>query len=124
MIYPVLKSFDELKKQYDLPKTQFWRYLQIRHALQKSFESNVHSPKPAVKLDKILQVLGHGHEAAKYYRMLMAYEKDGGMLALRIAWEKDLGVAFGEQDWARICGNSRLMSRDLRVRLIQFKILH
>ncbi len=57
--------------------------------LQKIF--GLHSPRPGEKLDKILQTLGAGHDAAKYYRMLMEFRGDGGISALRLAWERDLG---------------------------------
>lgn len=120
----IFKTFDEFKQDNNLPKTEFWRYLQLRHALQGIYGSSLHPPKPADKLDKILQVLGKGHEAAKYYKMLMEGEGEIGIAALRLSWERDLGVTYDKQEWAKVCGNSRTMSRDLRVRLIQFKILH
>ena len=118
-----LKSFDDLKQQYDLPHTQFWRYLQVRHALQTIFGSRLQSPKPADKLHTILKVFGRGHEAAKYYKMLMESGGDGGVSALRLIWERDLGLSYDEQDLASIC-NYRIMSRDMRVRLIKFKVLN
>lgn len=43
--------------------------------------------------------------------------------ALRIAWEGDPGLSLSVQEWEEICGNSKKMSRDIRIRLIQFKIL-
>ena len=69
-------------------------------------------------------MLGKGHEAAKYYKMLIEGEGEVGIAALRLSWERDLGVTHDEQEWAKVCGNSQTMLRDLRVRLIQFKILH
>ncbi len=37
--------------------------------------------------------------------------------------KKDLGILYDEQEWAKICGNSRIMSRDLRVRLVMVMII-
>ena len=84
----------------------------------------VKSTPPPQPRDKILQVLGKGHELAKYYKMLMEGEGETGTAALRLSWERELGVTYDEQEWAKVCGNSVTLSRELRVRLIQFKILH
>lgn len=37
------KSFEHLKQQYNLPRTQSWRYFQLNHLLRKTFGSQ--SPK-------------------------------------------------------------------------------
>lgn len=38
--------------------------------------------------------------------------------------ERDMALSLSSaQEWERICGNSKEMSRDIRIRLIQFKIL-
>ncbi len=37
----ILKSFEDLKQQYNLPNTQNWRYFQLRHLLQTTFGSNL-----------------------------------------------------------------------------------
>ncbi len=35
----------------------------------------------------------------------MEYGGDSGVSALRLAWEKDLGVSYDEQEWGKIFGN-------------------
>ena len=42
----------------------------------------------------------------------------------KTSWEKDLSIEFEEEEWDEICKNSKKMSKDTRVKLIQFKILN
>ena len=65
-----------------------------------------------------------GKEAFKYYKLLLSANENGSLISVKSAWEKDLGVSFDDLDWAKICTNGRTLPRDLRVRLMQFKILH
>lgn len=44
--------------------------------------------------------------------------------ALKAIWERDLNLDFGDEEWGAIRKNSVKMSKDIRVRLIQFKILN
>lgn len=44
--------------------------------------------------------------------------------ALKKVWSKDLNISFSDEDWTRICKNCKVMSRNLGVWLIQFKILN
>ncbi len=63
-------------------------------------------------------MFGEGHEASKYYKMLLECVENKTAVALKSAWERDLNVSFDEHEWEEICSNSRIMSRDLRVRLM------
>lgn len=48
----------------------------------------------------------------------------GPIAALQKTWEGDLNLTFSDEDWNGICKNIKAVSRDARVRLIQFKIMH
>ena len=118
-----LLSFELLKDKFGLNNNQFWRYLQLRHMLVSVFgTSSGFQSTDALK--KILGIFGSGHEAAQYYSLLINQSGDKAISALKAAWENDLGLLFTEDKWAKIVGNSKQMSRDIKTRLIQFKILH
>lgn len=119
----ILKSFQDLKAQYLLPQSQFWKYLQLRHLLLQIFESPSTPPPTVSCLTYIRKVFGGGHEASKYYSVLLI-GTDKGLPSLRSAWETDLSTSFTDQEWTMILQNSKKLSRELRTRLIQFKLLH
>ena len=56
--------------------------------------------------------------------MLIQTLGNGPIAALQKTWERDLNLTFSDEDWNRICRNIKVVSRDARVRLIQFKIMH
>ena len=49
---------------------------------------------------------------------------DKGASCLRLVWEGDLKATFTDREWSRILQNMKKMSRELRTRLVQFKILN
>lgn len=69
----------------------------------------------------MLKVFGLGHEASHYYSMLLRCS-DKSASALRVVWESDLATAFTEEEWKLLLRNFKKMSRDLKTRLIQFKV--
>lgn len=119
-----MKSFNQLTQSFGLNKTQFWRYLQLRHLLSGTFGSSSQGPPEDNILSIILEAWGRGHEASVYYRLIM--EKVGYSFhsATKRVWSKDLNISISDEDWTKICRNCRVMSRNLGVRLIQFKILN
>lgn len=56
--------------------------------------------------------------------MLIQTLGNGPIAALQKTWERDLNLTFSDEDWNGICKNIKGVSRDARVRLIQFKIMH
>ena len=64
-----------------------------------------------------------GHEASAYYSMLLN-NSGCNTSSLKLTWEADFNVSFTEEDWSSILGNMKKMSRELKTRLIQFKILN
>lgn len=61
---------------------------------------------------------------ASFYYSKVFYLANTVPNALKIAWEWDLSLSLSVQEWKGICWNSQKMSRDIGIRLIQFKILH
>lgn len=60
---------------------------------------------------------------SKFYSML-GKRRDKGLPTLWSAWEVDLGMAFTDQEWKMILQNIKTMSRELKTRLVQFKLMH
>ena len=118
-----LKSFEELRIEFDLPRNHFWRYLQLRDLLRGTFGSLNSAPLKVETVEVIFKIFGLGHEASAYYAMLLEVS-DKSMIVSKIPWERDLEVTISDGDWVRILRNCKKMSRELRTRLIQFKIVN
>lgn len=117
-----LKSFESLIAEFNLSRQDFWRYLQIRHLLGKVFGSFSSDPLNCAILQDVKKVFGAGHEASVYYRMLLSTSDPNGV-SLKTSWEKDLNLIITEEEWDAILKNVKKVSRELRTRLVQFKIL-
>ena len=120
----LIRSFASLRTTFDLPQCQYWKYLQLKHLLIQTFGSPSTPPPSNNTLAYILNIFGEGHEASQYYSFLLEYSNIKTASALRRTWEVDLGTSYTEGEWDRLLRNCRKMSRELRTRLIQFKILN
>ena len=111
-------------EQFKLANNQFWRYIQLRNLLITTFGST-HTPPQGMDLMKeILRSTEIGHGASHYYSMLMNHTGYPSNTALKTVWERDLNITVEENDWDTIIGITKQVSRDIEIRLIQFKILH
>ena len=118
-----LKSFDDLVIEFGLPRSSFWQYLQLRHLLCGLFGSPRTPPQHSELLKGITMVFGTGHEASFYYsNILIENARVPGVS--KTSSERDLNINIEEEEWDEICRNSTKMSKDTRVKLIQFKILN
>lgn len=118
-----LKSFAILVEQYDLPQNQFYKYLQIRHMLNETILFPQQTLAGSNTLTKMLGAFGQGHEASRYYSSVL-HNVGGQNNGLKQLWEADLGYHFTEEEWSAILKNVKKMSRELRTRLVQFKIVN
>ena len=116
-----IKSFDDLVVEFDLPRSTFWQYLQLSHLLCGVFGSPRTLPPHSELLGGTTMVFGTGHEASFYYSELFM-ESMKVTNALKIVWERDLNLDIEEEEWDEICKNTTKMSKDTRIKLIQFKI--
>ena len=72
----------------------------------------------------VISAYGKGHEASVCYSWLIQSLGDGALLALQKIWERDLNLIFDDEEWNRVLKNVKTASRDAKIRLIQFKIVH
>lgn len=77
-----LKSFEDFVQQFGIPRSHFFRYLQLRHLLLGIFGSSTPAPKAAELLDKVLTSYGKG-EASVYYSMMTQSLGNGALSALK-----------------------------------------
>ncbi len=104
----VLRSFENLVQHFGIPRSQFYRYLQLRHMLCTVFGSSTHPPKAADTLGEVITAFGKGHEASVYYSLLIQSLGDGASTSLKRLWEKDLNLVLEERVWAKINKRSQV----------------
>lgn len=80
-------------------------------------------PQQSDLLFQITKVMGLGHEASVYYAMIFQQTVTVSY-ALKLTWSADLNIEVTEKEWDQICENIMRVSRDIKIRLIQFKILN
>uniref|UniRef100_A0A669DHM2 Reverse transcriptase domain-containing protein n=1 Tax=Oreochromis niloticus TaxID=8128 RepID=A0A669DHM2_ORENI len=104
------KSFEKLVEEFDLPKQEFWKYLQLRHLMANTFSSSAKFPSSCNFLEEIKKTFGRGQEASAYYKMLLL-ASDPNTLSLKRTWEMDLSLSFTVEEWNGILRNLKKMSR-------------
>lgn len=116
-----LKSFGDLQAEFKLQKHNYWRYMQIHSLLKNTFKTTL-VPFSADTPSHIIKRYGMGHEASAYYTMLAGNQDY--ILALKTVWERDLEVTYTDDEWKDVINNLKNLARDIRTRLVQFKIIN
>lgn len=87
-----LKSFAELRGEYDIPNHSFYRYLQIRHALNAHFKTQTVEWCKAPLIQQIVKSGSSKGLLSKIYKQLRTKIIIGERLAKnKNRWEEDLG---------------------------------
>ncbi len=96
--------FEQLATEFELPRTDFYRYLQIRSFLfkQPNWKMLKSSPSAIETLlinvqngNKILRPISH------IYRALEDMKKDNTHY-IKLKWEEELKVVISDENWAEI----------------------
>ena len=119
-IYMKTEFFTDLIKKLGLPRSHFFRYLQIRHFICTLYPS-FPSPLPWEELLK----LSPNQKAliSQVYSSLMSLNNKP-MLKAKVAGEKELNVDFTDDWWVKAIDRVSSTSSCARLGLIQFKVLH
>lgn len=117
-----LKSFQDLQTEFHMPQTQFYRYLQLRHALSPSLEGLESLPEFSPIEAKVFMGDLQDHKISKIYQSLITH-CSSTLQKLRRDWEGDVGQ-LEEEDWMEALIAPREAAIVVRLRLLQFKYFH
>lgn len=117
-----VKTFESLAFEYNLPRSNLWKYLQLQHLLINVIGRET-PPQQSDLLLQTTKVMGMGPEASIYYAMIFE-QKIKPSYALKSIWSTDLNINITDKEWDKIYENITKVSRDIKIRLIQFKILN
>ena len=116
-------SFDQLSEKYALPRTHFFRYLQIRHYVSSILPCFPDEPS-ANPIDSFLSynLLSRGAFSTLYRNILLL--STSPLDRIKSAWEHDLSCSIPEEQWDEIMSSIHKSSLCARHCLIQFKVVH
>lgn len=99
-----LKSFAVLMSEYEIPKRDFYKYLQIRHLIN-TLKGEKRLSLGLTNLEEILvkSTSLKGKISEIYSTLLDHYSSS--LTPLRNIWQKDMGCAFDDDQWDTICQN-------------------
>lgn len=101
----VLKSFQDLQTDFQMPKTQFFKYLQFRHALSPSLEGLTVLAEFSPIEAKVFMGDLQDRKISKIYHTLVTHSSPS-LQHLRETWEGDVGPLEGE-DWVEALASPR-----------------
>lgn len=116
-------SFSHLSQTYNLPKNHFFRYLQVRSFVQKTFHMFPNKPIKS-HMDHILELKPDSRGLiAQIYDLIQKidpYSTEN----LRKAWESDLGIVLRDDQWDSVFDLINTSSLSAKHSLIQLKVVH
>ena len=116
-------TFEQLVQKFELPRSHFFRYLQLRNFVSSSSDCFPARP-PDSLLDTIFKCKDiHRRSISIIYESLNSFNLTP-LVTLRNKWELDLGVTIEEDLWQQII--HRIFSSSICAKhvVIQFKIVH
>lgn len=119
----VLRTFLDLQQEFGLPRGQFFRFLQLRHALEaQSRVVKMGLTKHAI-LDEVFNTRDKRGMISRAYNILLNSVLDASTVPARRGWERDLGALDGET-WDLCLSSARMVSVSASQRVSHLMLLH
>uniref|UniRef100_A0A3P9CYM2 Reverse transcriptase domain-containing protein n=1 Tax=Maylandia zebra TaxID=106582 RepID=A0A3P9CYM2_9CICH len=116
-----MKSFAEIRREFNLDPREIWRFFQIRHCIKAILKNNLDPPSSVQKMFATPD--NNRIRASKFYGSFReAHAPSLG--GLRRCWEKDLGIQISEDSWKMLISSWHVCSPETQSQLIQYKLLH
>lgn len=119
----VFASFQQVKTNFGVPDSHFFRYLQLRSFVSSSFKHFPSRP-PDSLLETVLDLNVHSKGIiGKIYAVINSVKIEP-LARVRGKWEEELATSISEEEWQSVIKNIYSSSICLRHRVIQFKVVH
>lgn len=116
-------SFEQLRLKYNIPRTHFFRFLQLRSFLSSS-TSQFPSLPPDSFTDSLLSLNPNAKQViGTVYSLLNSHDLQP-LTLLKGQWEEDLGISLSDEAWQDALDRIHSSSVCLKHTVIQFKIVH
>lgn len=116
-----LQSFEDLSKQFNIPKKHFHKYLQARSYVFCKLGKEVKHLHPLVVFLANYSNRTPTNIMSKLYKILS--NQDEKITNIRLKWEEELLLKITDEDWMEICSNVHKTTGSLFWREFAWKIL-
>ena len=116
-------SFEFLVKEHGIPRSHFFRYLQIRDFARKHFPSFPSAPTSSPVHECISLDPSRRGCISKLYNLIQGISSPD-LNHVKRAWEEELQVVISDNMWQAAIDRVHKSSLCVRHGLIQFKVLH
>ena len=116
-----LMSFDQLRTKYQLPRHDFFRFLQIRHYITKNTTLIDH--REVSVIEKFLYRQPGRLSLSLFYEVLRGMTPNNTQ-RVKGAWERELSVTIDEETWEDVWNYAKKISICARAKAIQLRIIH
>ena len=116
-------TFDHLVNQCGIPRTHFFRYLQLRSFVLSQFDNFPSLPADSL-FDKINKITPWSKETIGKIYTLISLDNIKPLNILKSKWEEELDVEISEELWQEAIDGIHTSSICQRHRVIQFKVVH
>uniref|UniRef100_A0A8K9UVS9 Reverse transcriptase domain-containing protein n=1 Tax=Oncorhynchus mykiss TaxID=8022 RepID=A0A8K9UVS9_ONCMY len=110
-----LKSFQELCSEFDVPRSHFFKYRQIRHVIS-SFTSERRFRTQLNEVETLLVTAQSIKGKISYIYRLLSEKGSSSFTPLKIIWEKDLGLTISDELWAEVCDRVYCSSTSVKMK--------
>ena len=116
-------DFNSLRTKFNLPPSNFFKYLQIRNWVKKNSSSYPYITE--TPLEKLFNTSKSSKGlVSKVYTLLNSEKRDDKILQLKNKWENDTQQAYTLKEWQSLLQSAQTTLTNTKHRLIQFNILH
>ena len=118
----VLKSFEQLQTEFGLPRTDFFRYLQLRDFLTKHKEwEKAVTPTPIEQMLLRFEVV-EGKVIKEFYQVFLDLCPNN-TLYIKEKWEAELGIEVTSDTWEEICSEAHLVTNSNTWKEFKWKVI-
>ena len=116
-------SFSEFKNIFALNDTVFLQYLQIKSILMEYLTKGILLASDMETDNKLKEIIKNQGTVSKLYRLIHP-SPCNTLNKIKAQWEQDLGKNLTAEQWGTIMRRTNYLSKCIRYKLIQMKILH
>ena len=119
-----LKSFEQLREEFNLPRTDFYRYLQLRHYLQRHSEwDKIQNPSRLELFLMDIQKFGPFIKliSTLYQTFLEMVPNDS--VYIKAKWEAETQQDISEEEWEGACTEAHKVTNSNSWREYQWKVV-
>lgn len=120
----ILKSFEQLKQEFNLQNNDFYKYLQLRHYLQKHNEWERISKEPT-KVEELFMSFTEEESKkgliSKTYKALQ-YESNDNNMDVKERWELEANVIITNDDWEETFKSGHTLTNSPTWREFEWKV--